>query len=354
MFLFNPILSTKNNVSKTKKICAFVLLVLFSVCFFACSNLYESTETVNLSFDLPHSRSDTNNDRILKVYLHDKNGKILQNVEKSFSTETVNVEFSKILVNSEIYVSVELYNDNELQLTGKSELTKIKPGKNVIKLTLIQYDDEIPDDNPEGGTETPETGGNTGSESGGETGGGETGGGTGGEPGTTIDPENLNAEQAVEYINGLTTSWNYPVEVKGAIKADDLPNIANAINSNQYITGIQLDLSGTTGLEYVPDACFKDCTKLTKIILPGASTTDTVYTGLKGIGYEAFSGCTGLENITFPASLESISVNAFYGCIALEYIYYYGTNTDWKNKFPTFSDGNEALSDANFKQVYEQ
>ena len=45
------------------------------------------------------------------------------------------VEFSKVLVNSEIYVSVELYNDNELQFTGKSKLTKVISGKNVIKLT---------------------------------------------------------------------------------------------------------------------------------------------------------------------------------------------------------------------------
>ena len=95
MFLFNPILSTKNNVSKTKKICAFVLLVLFSVCFFACSNLYESTETVNLSFDLPHSRSDTNNDRILKVYLHDKNGIILQPINPAYDP----ISFTKKEIN---------------------------------------------------------------------------------------------------------------------------------------------------------------------------------------------------------------------------------------------------------------
>lgn len=343
MFLFNPILSTKNNVSKTKKICAFVLLVLFSVCFFACSNLYESTETVNLSFDLPHSRSDTNNDRILKVYLHDKNGKILQNVEKSFSTETVNVEFSKVLVNSEIYVSVELYNDNELQFTGKSELTKIKPGKNVIKLTLEIIENETEGDNNSGSeTETPETGGNTGSESGGE---------TGGDSGTTIDPMNLNVEQAVEYINGLTLSITYDVGVKGAIKADDLPNIANAINSNQYITGVQLDLSGTTGLADVPQDCFKDCTKLTKIILPGASTIDTAYTGLNNIGYEAFSGCTGLVNITFPASLKSISMNAFDGCTALEFIYYYGNKSEWDNKFSNLLSGNDALETAAFIEI---
>ena len=338
--LINYFFSIKN---KIKNICGFIILILFAACFFACSNLYESNETINITLDLPLSRSNTNNERLLKASLYDKNGIVLQNVEESFFSETVNVEFSKVLVNSEIYVSVELYNDNELQFTGKSELTKIKPGKNVIKLTLIQYDDEIPDDNPEGGTETPETGGNTGSES----------GGTGGDSGTTIDPMNLNVEQAVEYINGLTLSITYNVGVKGAIKDDDLPKIANAINSNQYITGIQLDLSGTAGLEEVPQECFKECTKLTKIILPGASTTDTAYTGLNSIGYAAFSGCTGLVNITFPASLKSIDENAFNGCSALADIYYYGTNSEWNNKFLTLPDGNEALTKAKFNQVYE-
>jgi len=341
MFLFNSILSTKNNVSKTKKIFAFVLLVLFSVCFFACSNLYESTETVNLSFDLPHSRSDTNNERLLKASLYDKNGKILQNVEKSFSTETVNVEFSKVLVNSEIYVSVEIYDDNELQLTGKSELTKIKPGKNVIKLTLIQYDDEIPDDNPEGGTETPETGGNTGSESGGET-GGSTDGNETEDPETPSEPEEdvptynadtlYSPDKAVSLIRTFTNSGNYPLLVGGACTEDQLENLASAIRELGERTTISLNLNEVTGLTSIPAETFKDCTRLATIILPGARPNGyTEYGGINSIGYKAFSGCTDLSYIFLPSSITSIAESAFAGCENLTNVRYGGDSADWNN-----------------------
>lgn len=324
MSLINYFFSIKN---KTKNICGFIILILFSACFLACSNLYESNETINITLDLPLSRSNTNNERLLKASLYDKNGIVLQNVEESFFSETVNVEFSNVLVNSEIYVSVELYNDNELQLTGKSKLTKIKPGKNVIKLTLEKN---------ESGT--------------GES-GGETGGSTGGNE--TEEPE-YTPENTATKIAALTTKGFYPIEVEGNFSdSSQLSAIATTIKENTNIT-VKLDLSRTTGLEDVPQSCFKDCTNLTAIILPGASTTDTAYTGLKNIGYEAFSGCTGLSNITFPASLESISMNAFDGCTALEFIYYYGTKSEWDSKFSPLPDGNTALSNANFKQVYEK
>lgn len=312
MFLFNPILSTKNNVSKTKKICAFVLLVLFSVCFFACSNLYESTETVYLSFDLPHSRSDTNNDRILKVYLHDKNGIILQQRETVFSTETVNVEFSKVLVNSEIYVSVELYNDNELQLTGKSELTKIKPGKNVIKLTLIQYDDEIPDDNPEGGT--------------GETGGGETGG-----EGTTPDNDKITPDNAATVIAAYTIEGHYDITIEGQFSnIEKLTDIANAINKNENITSVSLDLSNAE-LSGVPNNTFENCIKLKTIILPDNRPNEygSSYGGVSSINLSAFAGCTSLTSITLPASLNGIYMGAFEGCTSLTTIHFNGTEEKW-------------------------
>lgn len=351
MFLFNPILSTKNNVSKTKKICAFVLLVLFSVCFFACSNLYESTETVNLSFDLPHSRSDTNNERLLKASLYDKNGIILQQRETVFSTETVNVEFSKVLVNSEIYVSVELYNDNELQFTGKSELTKIKPGKNVIKLTLIQYDDEIPDDNPEGGTETPETGGNTGSESGGET-GGSTDGNETEDPETPSEPEEdvptynadtlYSPDKAVSLIRTFTNSGNYPLLVGGACTEDQLENLASAIKSLESTEGttISLNLNEVTGLTSIPAETFKDCTRLAEIILPGASSDG--YGGIYSIGYKAFSGCTDLSNIFLPSSITSIADSAFAGCDNLTYnVRYGGDSAAWERI--EIGTGNDSL-----------
>ena len=324
MFLFNPILSTKNNVSKTKKICAFVLLVLFSVCFFACSNLYESTETVNLSFDLPHSRSDTNNDRILKVYLHDKNGIILQQRETVFSTETVNVEFSKVLVNSEIYVSVELYNDNDLQLTGKSELTKIKPGKNVIKLTLEIIENETEGDNNSGSeTETPETGGNTGSESGGETGGSTDGN-------ETEEPE-YTPENAATKIASLTINGHYDIEIEGQFSnIEKLTDIANAINKNENITSVSLDLSNAE-LSGVPNDTFKDCIKLKTIILPDNKDNGygTSYGGVKSINQNAFAGCTSLTSITLPASLNGIYMGAFDGCTSLTTIHFNGTEEKW-------------------------
>lgn len=350
MFLFNPILSTKNNVSKTKKICAFVLLVLFSVCFFACSNLYESTETVNLSFDLPHSRSDTNNERLLKASLYDKNGIILQQRETVFSTETVNVEFSKVLVNSEIYVSVELYNDNELQFTGKSELTKIKPGENIIKLTLIQYDDEIPDDNPEGGTETPETGGNTGSESGGET----------EDPETPSEPEEdvptydadtpYSPDEAVSLIPTFTNSGNYPLLVGGACTEDQLENLASAIRGLEERTTISLNLNEVTGLTSIPAETFKDCTRLATIILPGASSNGyTEYGGINSIGYEAFSGCTELSYIFLPSSIVSIANSAFAGCENLTNVRYGGDSAAWNSI--DIGTGNDSLGTPYWSQT---
>lgn len=354
MFLFNPILSTKNNVSKTKKICAFVLLVLFSVCFFACSNLYESTETVNLSFDLPHSRSDTNNERLLKASLYDKNGKILQQRETVFSTETVNVEFSNVLVNSEIYVSVELYNDNELQLTGKSELTKIKPGKNVIKLTLEIIENETEGDNNSGSeTETPETGGNTGSES-----GGESGSGTTTSPGETDDPEtpsepeeeipnydpdtSYSPDVAVSLIPTFNGNGNYPLLVGGACTEDQLKNLASAIKSLESTEGttISLNLNEVTGLTSIPAETFKDCTRLAEIILPGASSDG--YGGIYSIGYKAFSGCTDLSNIFLPSSITSIADSAFAGCDNLTYnVRYGGDSAAWERI--EIGTGNDSL-----------
>ena len=48
------------------------------------------------------------------------------------------------------------------------------------------------------------------------------------------------------------------------------------------------------------------------------------------IGDSAFSGCTGLTQISIPVSVMSISNNAFYGCDNLTDIYYGGTQEQWK------------------------
>lgn len=318
MSLINYFFSIKN---KTKNICGFIILILFSACFFACSNLYESNETINITLDLPLSRSNTNKERLLKASLYDKNGIVLQNVEESFFSETVNVEFSKVLVNSEIYLFVEIYDDNELQFTGKSELTKVISGKNIIKLTLIQYDDEIPDDNPEGGT--------------GGTGGGETGGETGGSTGgnETEEPK-YTPENAVTKIAALTVKGHYDIEIEGQFSSIEiLTSIANAINENENISSVRLDLS-KAGLGGVPNGAFYNCIKLTNIILPDKKDNGygTLYGGVESINQNAFAGCTNLVSITLPLSLNYIDPTAFDGCTSLDIVYYYGGNSDlWKN-----------------------
>lgn len=316
MSLINYFFSIKN---KIKNICGFIILILFSAYFLACSNLYESNETINITLDLPLSRSNTNNERLLKASLYDKNGIVLQNVEESFFSETVNVEFSKVLVNSEIYLFVEIYDDNELQFTGKSELTKVKPGKNVIKLTLEKN---------ESGTGTPEPGG-------GETGGGETGGGTGGSTGgnETEEPK-YTPENAATKIASLTVKGHYDIEIEGQFSnIEILTSIANAINENENISSVRLDLS-KAGLGGVPNAAFYNCIKLTNISLPDKKDNGygTSYGGVESINQNAFAGCTNLVSITLPLSLNYIDPTAFDGCTSLDIVYYYGGNSDlWKN-----------------------
>ena len=335
MSLINYFFSIKN---KTKNICGFIILILFSACFLACSNLYESNETINITFNLPLSRSNTNNERLLKASLYDKNGIVLQNVEESFFSETVNVEFSKVLVNSEIYLFVEIYDDNELQFTGKSELTKVKPGKNVIKLTLEKN---------ESGTGTPEPGGDSGTTT------------TPGETDTVpekpsapeeeipnYDPDtSYSPDEAVSLIPTFTNPGNYPLLVSGSCSEDQLKNLAYAIKGldSTERTTISLNLNEVTGLTSIPAATFKDCTRLTKIILPGARSDGyTEYGGIYSIGYEAFSGCTGLSNIFLPSSIASIADSAFAGCEKLtNNVSYGGDSAAWNSI--VIGTGNDSL-----------
>ena len=63
-----------------------------------------------------------------------------------------------------------------------------------------------------------------------------------------------------------------------------------------------------TGVNYIPENCFKNWSKLTSIILPNSLTS---------IGNSAFNGCSNLPSISIPESVTSIGEYAFYCCSSL-------------------------------------
>ena len=66
----------------------------------------------------------------------------------------------------------------------------------------------------------------------------------------------------------------------------------------------------------IGDLAFEGCTKLDSVTVEDNSQ-------LKHIRQSAFSNCTALNYVEFPASLESIGISAFFNCRNLEEIYAY-------------------------------
>ena len=67
-------------------------------------------------------------------------------------------------------------------------------------------------------------------------------------------------------------------------------------------------LGNLTGVTSVGDNAFRDCSSLSKCVLPS---------GLVTIGTNAFELCTSLTELTLPATLTSIGDRAFAGCSSL-------------------------------------
>ncbi|MBR4171189.1 MAG: leucine-rich repeat protein [Kiritimatiellae bacterium] len=83
------------------------------------------------------------------------------------------------------------------------------------------------------------------------------------------------------------------------------------------------------------DCAFKDCAFLAQIQIPGY-----VYS----IGSGTFYGCDNLTSVIMPKNVGDISSNAFLACDSLTDVYYSGTETDWNNI--SISDGNDCLLNA--------
>ena len=135
---------------------------------------------------------------------------------------------------------------------------------------------------------------------------------TGWNAGEKTDAVTLYAKWAVKAENVVNAIINLPVGthnicVVGEIDETTVKNIERALLSKKNAK-VNLDLSGTTGLESIPSRTFSRCIKLVSIKIPESVTS---------IGLSAFWSCTSLTTIEIPASVTSIGVSAFGSCTNL-------------------------------------
>ncbi|WP_296692421.1 InlB B-repeat-containing protein [uncultured Treponema sp.] len=168
----------------------------------------------------------------------------------------------------------------------------------------------------------------------------------------------VKAENVVNVINSLTEG-TYNICVVGKIDEDTVKSIGIALYSNENVK-VNLDLSGTTGLESIPEFAFLECTGLTNIEIPESVThidwdafreciglTDIkIPASVTIIEKNAFFGCRSLTNIEIPTTVTSIGCWAFFDCTNLTTVNYMGTIEQWKSI--SFDSGNADLTSAKF------
>jgi len=105
-----------------------------------------------------------------------------------------------------------------------------------------------------------------------------------------------------------------------AIQSITLPDTLTYIGRNAFFSTPISEITFPDSVEYIGEQAFNH-TNLTHVILPK---------GLKRIGPSVFSGCTKLQSVLIPASLEVMEDYPFYGCTSPDVkIYYEGTEEQY-------------------------
>lgn len=119
----------------------------------------------------------------------------------------------------------------------------------------------------------------------------------------------VKAENVVNAIKNLTER-THVICVVGEIDDSVIDHIRDALRSNKNAK-VNLDLSGTTGLEDIPYMAFFWCSNLISIKFPDSICC---------VGPYSFSNCISLSKLELPESVTTIDRNAFSDCINLKNI----------------------------------
>ncbi len=119
-----------------------------------------------------------------------------------------------------------------------------------------------------------------------------------GEEVPTDKKENIYATgaTAASVISALSKDGDNLVHITGTVTPDDFANINTAIKSINV--GVSLDFS-EANFTKIPENAFKDCKRLTGIVIPACVTS---------IGNYAFNGCTGLSELRLEDGEKTLTL----------------------------------------------
>lgn len=103
--------------------------------------------------------------------------------------------------------------------------------------------------------------------------------------------------------------------ISGPMNENDIAALNKYLKDNSDAT-LSLDLTDAI-LASIPDRAFYQITGLVSIELPEGLTEIGNSNSWNG---SVFSGCTGLESVKFPSTLEEMVFSSFWGCTSLETI----------------------------------
>ena len=103
--------------------------------------------------------------------------------------------------------------------------------------------------------------------------------------------------------------------ISGPMNENDIAALNKYLKDNSDAT-LSLDLKGAT-LASIPDLAFSQIKGLVSIELPEGLTKIGNSNSWNG---SVFYGCTGLESVKFPSTLEEMAFSSFWGCTNLETI----------------------------------